>query len=253
MKETLLKIQTVSKHFGGLYAVSRVSLDLGKGKIWGLVGPNGSGKSTLFNIILGLHQPDEGEITFHGQRLNNLAPHQIYGLGLVNAFQVPRLFQAMSVLDNMLAAARGHMGDGLLNSLFRRRRWQDQEFGLADRAMELLQMLEIDHLALSPAGELSGGQRKLLELGKALMASPTMLFLDEPAAGVNPRLGRKIFEWIAQLCEEGLTFFIIEHRLELLFDFAHWVYVMDKGQMVIQGTPPELVKDASFYHVYLGE
>jgi branched-chain amino acid transport system ATP-binding protein len=253
VKEALLKIQAVSKHFGGLYAVSRVSMELGKGKIWGLVGPNGSGKSTLFNTILGIHEPDEGEITFNGQRLNNLAPHQIYGLGLVNAFQVPRLFQAMTVLDNMLTAARGHTGDGLLNSLFRRRRWQNQELGLAGKAMGLLQVLEIDHLALSPAGELSGGQRKLLELGKVLMASPTMLFLDEPAAGVNPKLGRKIFERIARLCEEGLTFFIIEHRLELLFDFAHWVYVMDKGQMVLQGTPPELVDNSSFYHVYLGE
>jgi branched-chain amino acid transport system ATP-binding protein len=229
VKEETLKVREVSKHFGGLYAVSRVSLDVGKGKIWGLVGPNGSGKSTLFNTILGFHQADEGDISFNDYLLNGMAAHQIYDLGLFHAFQVPRLFQAMTVLDNMLAAARGHMGDGLLNSLLRRRKWQEQESALAKRAMDILRRLEIDHMAFAPAGELSGGQRKLLELGKGLMASPTILFLDEPAAGVNPKLGRKIFEGISGLCDEGLTFFIIEHRLELLFDFAHWVYVMDKG------------------------
>ncbi|MBM3118075.1 MAG: ABC transporter ATP-binding protein [Chloroflexi bacterium] len=253
MEEELLKIREVSKHFGGVYAVNGVSLGVRSGSIWGLVGPNGSGKTTLFNTILGLHRPDEGAIYFNGTCISHLAPHQIYALGLVSAFQIPRLFQGLSVLDNMLVAARGHQGDSFLNSLFLRGDWQKQEVEFADRAMEILELLELDRLALSPAGELSGGQRKLLEIGRGLMASPTLLLLDEPAAGVNPKLGRRIFEGIENLRREGLSFFIIEHRLELLFDFAHWVYVMDKGKIVVQGEPQDVVRNPEFYQIYFGE
>jgi branched-chain amino acid transport system ATP-binding protein len=254
MEETVLRISEVSKHFGGVYAVSGVSLDMKGRSIWGLVGPNGSGKTTLFNTVLGFHRPDEGAVYFNGNCISNLAPHQIYALGLVSAFQIPRLFQRLSVLDNMLVAARGHQGDRLLNSLFLRGSWQKQEVELADKAMEILELLELDRLASSPAGELSGGQRKLLEIGKGLMASPTLLLLDEPAAGVNPNLGRRIFEKIKELHQnKGLSFFIIEHRLEILFDFAHWVYVMDKGKIVVQGKPEEIAENPVFYQVYLGE
>lgn len=253
MEETLLRIREVSKHFGGVYAVNGVSLDIKSGSIWGLVGPNGSGKTTLFNTVLGLFRPDEGTIYFDGKCISNLAPHEIYALGLVNAFQLPRLFPGLSVLDNMLVAARGHQGDRLLNSLFLRRSWQRQEAELADKAMEVLELLQLEHLAFSQAGKLSGGQRKLLEVGRGLMASPTLLLLDEPAAGVNPKLGRRIFEGIEDLRRKGLSFFIIEHRLEILFDFAHWVYVMDKGKIVVQGKPEEVVENPAFYQVYLGE
>jgi len=253
VEETLLRIREVSKHFGGVYAVNGVSLDIKSGSIWGLVGPNGSGKTTLFNTVLGLFRPDEGTIYFDGKCISNLAPHEIYALGLVNAFQLPRLFPGLSVLDNMLVAARGHQGDRLLNSLFLRRSWQRQEAELADKAMEVLELLQLEHLAFSQAGKLSGGQRKLLEVGRGLMASPTLLLLDEPAAGVNPKLGRRIFEGIEDLRRKGLSFFIIEHRLEILFDFAHWVYVMDKGKIVVQGKPEEVVENPAFYQVYLGE
>jgi len=254
VEETLLRIREVSKHFGGVYAVNGVSLDIKSGSIWGLVGPNGSGKSTLFNTVLGLHRPDAGDIYFNSNCISNLAPHQIYALGLVNAFQIPRLFQKLSVLDNMLVAARGHQGDRLLNSLFSKKSWQKQEVELADKAMEILELLGLDHLVFSPAGELSGGQRKLLEIGRGLMASPTLLLLDEPAAGINPNLGRRIFEKIENLRQEkGISFFIIEHRLEILFNFAHWVYVMDKGKIVIEGKPKEVAENPAFYQVYLGE
>jgi branched-chain amino acid transport system ATP-binding protein len=254
VEETLLNIKGVSKHFGGVNAVSEVSIELKNGGIWGLVGPNGSGKTTLFSLVLGFHQPDEGAIYFRGNCINHLAPHQIYAEGLVNAFQVPRPFQSLSVLDNMLVAARGHQGDSLFNSLFLRRRWQKQEAGLVDQAMEIMDLLELSHLAASPAGELSGGQRKLLEIGRGLMASPTLLLLDEPASGVNPQLGRRIFERIEHLRrEKGLSFFIIEHRLDLLFDFAQWVYVMEKGRLVVEGKPDEVSKNPAFYRTYLGE
>ncbi len=254
VEKTLLKISGVSKHFGGVYAVSGVDLHIKGGGIWGLVGPNGSGKSTLFSLVLGLHHPDGGTVLFQDDCINSLSPHEVYGKGLVNAFQVPRPFQRLSVLDNMLVAARGHTGDSLLVSLFMKNRWQAREKELAAKAMEILRLVELDKLALCPAGELSGGQRKLLEIARGLMASPTLLLLDEPAAGVNPVLGRKIFEKIEALWrEKGLSFLIIEHRLDLLFDFAHWVYVMDKGKIVLEGKPKEVSKNPAFYNVYIGD
>lgn len=253
MEEALLKIREVSKHFGGVYAVNGVSLDINHSGICGLVGPNGSGKTTLFNTILGLHKPDEGAIYFNGKYINNLAPHQIYELGLVNAFQLPRLFYNLSVLDNMLVAARGHQGDRLFNSLFLRGRWQEQEKGLIKEALDILELVGLEQWALSPAGELSGGQRKLLEVARGLMAKPTLLLLDEPAAGINPELAKRIFQKLKDFSHNGIAFFIVEHRLEILFEFASWVYVMDKGRIVIEGQPQALIEDPTFYAIYLGE
>jgi branched-chain amino acid transport system ATP-binding protein len=253
MEEALLAIKEIRKHFGGLWAVNRASLDVARGSITALVGPNGSGKTTLFNIVFGLHKPDGGRVYFNGERTDHLTPHQVYAKGMVHAFQIPRLFSRLTVLDNMLLAARGHQGDSLLNSLVFRQGWQEQESELADKALELLNLLELVHLSLSPAGELSGGQRKLLEVGRALMAAPVLVLLDEPAAGVNPKLGRKIFEKIELFRQKGLSFFIIEHRLEILFDFADWVYVMDKGKIAVEGKPTEVAKDSTFYKVYLGD
>jgi branched-chain amino acid transport system ATP-binding protein len=253
MQEELLRIKEVSKHFGGVYAVNGVSLDINHGGICGLVGPNGSGKTTLFNTILGLHKPDQGEIYFKGKCINNLAPHQIYELGIVNSFQLPRLFYDLSVLDNMLVAARGQQGDRLFNSLFLRERWQNQEKELIKEALEILELVELAQWAFSPAGELSGGQRKLLEVARGLMAKPTLLLLDEPAAGINPVLGKKIFQKLKDFSHNGIAFFIVEHRLEILFDFATWVYVMDKGRIVIDGEPQAITDNPTFYAIYLGE
>jgi branched-chain amino acid transport system ATP-binding protein len=252
MKEMLLKINNVSRHFGGVYAVDGVSMEIDSGGIWGLIGPNGSGKSTLFKTILGLHQPHGGEIYFKGQSINNLAPYQIYNLGVVNAFQIPRLFPSMSVLDNMLVAARGQYGDSLFQSLFRRQRWQEQEEKLIEDAMSILKLIELEKHAFSPARELSGGQRKLLEIARALMAKPTLLLLDEPAAGVNPVLGKKIFQKLQDLSHDGTTFFVVEHRLDILFEFASWIYVMDKGKRVAEGKPADIIKTPAFYEAYLG-
>jgi len=268
MENALLRIREVSKHFGGVYAVNGVNLDISNSGIWGLVGPNGSGKTTLFNAILGIHQIDQGEIYFDGKRINNLAPHQVYDLGLVNAFQIPRLFHSLSVvnafqiprlfhslsvLDNMLVAARGQQGDSLFNSLFRRGKWQKQEEGLIQEALEILEFLELERWAYSPAGELSGGQRKLLEVARGLMAKPRLLLLDEPAAGINPVLAKRMFQKLKDFSHNGTAFFIVEHRLEILFEFASWVYVMDKGQIVIAGEPQTIIDDPAFYAIYLGE
>jgi len=253
VEETLLKITDITKHFGGLCAVDGVSIDVGMESIVGLVGPNGSGKTTLFNVIFGLHKADHGSVYFNNERIDHLAPHQVFTRGMVNAFQIPRLFHQLTTLDNMLLAAREHKGDSLLNSLFLRKGWQHQEGELAGKALEILELLELAHLALCPAGELSGGQRKLLEIGRALMADPVLFLLDEPAAGINPILGRKIFEKIEHFRQRGMSFFVIEHRLEILMEFANWIYVMDKGKIVVEGEPAEVVNNPVFYDVYMGE
>jgi branched-chain amino acid transport system ATP-binding protein len=252
MEEALLRIKEVSKHFGGLCAVNEVDLDVREGGIWGLVGPNGSGKTTLFNTILGLYKPDHGTIYFNGKCISNLAPHNIYAQGLVNAFQLPRLFYQMTVLDNMVVAARGQQGDKLANSLFLRKGWQEQEKELVDEARGILEFVELDKWTFSLAGELSGGQRKLLELGRGLMAKPRLLLLDEPAAGINPVLEKSIFQKLKDFSGNGTTFFIVEHRLEILFEFANWVYVMDRGKMVTQGEPHDVADAPAFYQAYLG-
>ena len=252
--EALLRIREIRKSFGGLRAVDGATLDVRRGGITGLIGPNGSGKTTLFNTVFGIYRPDEGSIYLDSERIDGLPPHAIYAKGMANAFQIPRLFRQLSVLDNMLLAARGNKGEGFLQGLLFKRSWQKKEAELADKALDILRFLELDHLALAPAGELSGGQMKLLEIGRALMADPILMLLDEPAAGVNPVLGRRIYENIRALCEQrGLTFFIIEHRLEILFDFADWVYLMDKGRVVAEGSPAEIVDKPVFYEVYLGE
>ena len=253
MEDVLLKIKGVSKHFGGVYAVNGVSLEVPRGGICGLVGPNGSGKSTLFGTILGLHKPDQGEIYFQNEFINHLAPHTIYERGLVNAFQIPRLFYSMTVMDNMLVAARGQEGDRLLNSLFLREKWQKQEKGLIEEALDILELIELEPWAFTPASELSGGQRKLLELGRGLMARPTLLLLDEPAAGINPVLGKKLFQKLEALSADGMAIFVVEHRLEILFEFASWVYVMDKGKIALAGKPQDIIDNPNFYAIYLGE
>jgi len=252
-EEAILKIRRVSKHFGGFCAVNRVSIDVTRGQICGLIGPNGSGKSTLFNTILGLQKPDNGDIIFDGTRINDAAPHQIYNMGLVNSFQIPHLFPSMSILDNMLIAARDYPGDKMIESLFRRRKWQKEEEELIEEALQILKFISLDTLGFALTSELSGGQRKLLEIAKGLMAKPTLFLLDEPAAGVNPVLGKKIFQKLKELAQEGMTFLIIEHRLDLLFEFASWVYVLNKGEIVTMGQPHEIVDNPDFYQAYLGE
>jgi branched-chain amino acid transport system ATP-binding protein len=217
------------------------------------VGPNGSGKTTLFNTILGLHKPDQGEIYFQNESINNMAPHKIYERGLVNAFQIPRLFYSLNVMDNMLVAARGQEGDRLFNSLFLRNRWQEQEKGLIEQALDILELVELAPWAFTTVAELSGGQRKLLEVARGLMAKPRLLLMDEPAAGINPELAKKIFQKLEDFSRNGIAFFIVEHRLEILFDFATWVYVMDKGQIVMAGQPQEIIDNPAFYAIYLGE
>lgn len=250
----LLEVRGLSKSFGGLKAVDSVDLDVEDETITGLIGPNGSGKTTLFNLISGVIRRDEGEIWFKKERIDGLKPFEIYRRGLVRSFQIPRLFWKLSILDNMLLAARNPAGERLLDVLFKRGRWVSEERRLIDKAMDILELLDLADSAFKPASELSGGQMKLLEIGRALMAEPSLLLLDEPSAGVNPKLASRIFDRIEEIRRSlGVTFFVIEHRVEILFSYADWVYVMNNGALVSGGEPGQIVSDARVQKVYLGD
>ncbi|RLG92713.1 MAG: ABC transporter ATP-binding protein [Candidatus Hecatellales archaeon] len=254
MEKTILKTENLTKSFGGLKAVDNVTLTVKENSITGLIGPNGSGKTTLFNTISGVYKPERGKIYFNGERIDGLAPYKIYEKGLARTFQTPRLFQKLTVLDNMMVSCRSHPGDKILNVFLKKRRWSEEEEKLAEKALEILEIIELDRFKDKPASELSGGQMKLLELGRVLMTEPKMLLLDEPAAGVNPTLARRIFEKITQLRDElSLTFFTIEHRIEILLEHADWVYVMHNGSIIAESPPEEVVKNKVVVDVYLGE
>lgn len=249
----ILTVNEISKSFGGLQVLKRASLEVTEKSITGLVGPNGSGKSTLLHTIFGLLKPDAGSVFFQGRPVTGMAPHRIYRTGMAFSFQLPQLFPQLTVLDNLLLAARKQVGRGLYGALFLRRHWRQQEAELARKALRILDFLGLVPLALNAAAELSGGQRKLVEIGRALMADPTMLLLDEPAAGVNPVLGRKIYQKLQTLRDQGLSILVVEHKLEMLLDFADHIYLMDAGQIILSGAPKEVIDHPVFYATYIGE
>ena len=249
----MLTISNLSKSFGNLRALNSVSLTVPQGKIIGLIGPNGSGKSTLLSLIAGNQRADSGSIRFGDVEIATAAPDTIFRLGLVRSYQDPSLFFRMSVLDNALLPVNGQIGERSRNAA-RHSRWQAQEKSAAQSAVQTLEPLKLGAQINKAAADLSGGQMKLLEIGRSLMGNPKLLLLDEPTAGVAPALAYQIFEQIARLrSEQGLTFLIIEHRLEILFDFVDSLYVMHTGDVIAQGTPREIEGNERVREVYLGE
>lgn len=249
----MLELQELCKSFGGLMAVAGASLHVEKGQIVGLIGPNGSGKSTLLSTVAGQYRPDGGHILFDGQEIGGLAPEKIFGRGLARSYQDPSLFFRMGVLDNVLLAAKDQSGERPTVAPWHRR-WWPQERQLAERAVTILNDLKLLGRRDAMAADLSGGQMKLLELGRTVMGEPTMMLLDEPTAGVAPALAYAIFEEIERLRRaQGLTFLIVEHRLEILFDFVDWIYVMHMGKVIAQGKPDQIAADPLVREVYFGE
>jgi branched-chain amino acid transport system ATP-binding protein len=242
----------VTKSFESLRAVNGVSLEVKEGSLTGLIGPNGSGKSTLFNIVSGIEKADSGKIFFRGERIDGLSPHKIFGRGLVKSFQDSRLFVGMTVLDNVMIPAKNQLGEKLYNAPVRST-WTEQEIGLAKKAGKVLNSLTMKGLFKQSATEISGGQMKLLDVGRTLMGEPRMLLLDEPTAGVAPILAREIFQRILRMSKElGLTCFIIEHRLEILFEYADYIYVMHRGRILTEGNPSEILESDTVAEIYLG-
>ena len=251
--DIILRVENVSRSFGGVKAVDDVTLSVKRGSITGLIGQNGSGKSTLFNMISGTERIDSaGSVVFDGKRIERLPPHKILQLGLGRTFQTPRLFTGMTVLENTMLGAKGQKGEAATVAPFRSK-WESQEIDLGKKARDQMKLLEIEGLYGKSSGEISGGQMKLLQLSNAIIGEPKMLLLDEPTAGVAPRLAQDIFQSIANVREKkGTTFFIIEHRLGVLFKHVDTVLVMHQGKIITSGSPESVVKDEKLVEAYLG-
>jgi ABC-type branched-subunit amino acid transport system ATPase component len=243
---TLLSVDGVSKSFGGLRALAECSLSVEKGSITGLIGPNGSGKTTLFNVITGYEKADSGAVNFEGTDITRASPSKVFALGVGRTFQITRIFARITVLENMLVATQ--RDDGWLRGLTRSKSSKSE---LA-AAMEWLNFVGIGRLAAQPAGSLSFGQRKLLELAYVLVADPDVILLDEPAGGVNLTLINEIAEKIRTLNESGKSFLIVEHNMEFVMNLCSRVTVMHQGSDLVSGTPEEIRSNPLVLDAYLG-
>ncbi|WP_226006283.1 ABC transporter ATP-binding protein [Natrinema salinisoli] len=251
---SILELRNLEKHFGGITAVDGATFAVERGTITGLIGPNGAGKSTTFNCITGVHTPEEGAVIFDGEDITGREPYQIANRGLVRTFQIAREFPEMTVLENMMLAPKGQLGESLWRSVTPIARGDvvEQEKEMRERAWEMLEFFEIDHLAHEYAGNLSGGQRKLLELARALLTDPEMLLLDEPMAGVNPSLEKKLLGHIHELQEQGYTFLLVEHDMDVIMNHCEHVIVMHQGSVLAEGTAEAIQANEEVVEAYLG-
>ncbi len=248
-----LSVENVSKSFDGLVAVDRCSLRAEKGEITGLIGPNGAGKSTLFNMVAGLLRPDEGRVRLGDEDVTGLKPQALYRRGLLRTFQIAHEFSSMTALENLMAAAAGQTGERLWNVWFKTAAVRRAEALLREKAEEALEFLHLSHVRDEKAGNLSGGQKKLLELGRTMLADGKFVLLDEVAAGVNRTLLKGLMENIEYLNQErGVTFFIIEHDIDLVSRLCSHVIVMAEGRVMKEGTPDEIKSDPEVIEAYFG-
>lgn len=248
----ILKVQGVSKSFGGVEALRDVSLEVEIGSVTGMIGPNGSGKTTLFNVITGFYQPDSGTILFDGKRIDGLNPDEVYNLGLARTFQNPRLFNSLTTLENLMLSQKGQRGESLLKAPFGRF-WSSEELKIANEVKSLMSKIGIVDLYKTPVSDLSGGHVKMVETSRGILGGAKLILLEEPTAGVQYAAGRGVFEYINYLREKfNLTFFIIEHRIDLLFDFADYVYVLHLGRVLSKGKPQEVASDPEVIKAYIG-
>jgi branched-chain amino acid transport system ATP-binding protein len=249
----MLEVKSVHKSFGGLMAVNDCSLSVREGSITGLIGPNGAGKTTLFNLITGFYKVDRGEIYFSGERIEGLSPDKIFHKKVFRTFQITREFEQMTLLENLMIIPSFQTGEKIWNTWLRSAMVRRQEKEIKEKALEVLEFVELIHLKDEYAGTLSGGQKKLLELAKSMMADPKMILLDEPGAGVNPTLMKKLVSHIRKLCKQrNMTFFLIEHDMDLVMNLCNPVIVMSEGKKLAEGTPDEIRKDKRVLEAYLG-
>ena len=251
-QDILLTVDSVTKRFGGVVAVDGCSLHIRRGTITGLIGPNGAGKTTLFNMIAGVYRPDTGHIWFEGERIDGLPPHHIFARKIARTFQIARELKRMTVLENLLLVPQQQMGENLFNAWLRPRQVYAQEHALRERAEEILQLVKLHYLRHEYAANLSGGQKKLLELARTMMSDATFILLDEPGAGVNPTLMQELVGHIQSLQGMGRTFLLIEHDMDLVMDICNPVIVMNHGRTLMEGTPQQVRSDARVIEAYLG-
>ncbi|CAN5160674.1 hypothetical protein BH20ACT5_BH20ACT5_01990 [soil metagenome] len=244
-------VDDVTRTFGGLVAVQVEHLEFQRGAITGLIGPNGAGKTTLFNLLTGFDQPDTGSWSFDGKPLSRLSSHKVARLGVVRTFQLTKALARLSVLQNMLLGSQGQRGENFLRALVPAT-WRDQERANEAKAMDLLARFKLDTKANDFAGTLSGGQRKLLEMARALMSDPRVVMLDEPMAGVNPALTQSLLSHVKDLRAEGMTVIFVEHDMDVVRDISDWVVVMAAGKIIAESPPAAISQNKAVVDAYLG-
>ena len=249
--DAILSADGIRRHFGGIVAVDVKHLEVQRGSITALIGPNGAGKPTLFNLLSGFDTPDVGEWRFDGHNMSRVVAHKTASMGMVRTFQLTKSLTKMTVIENMKLGAIHQVGEkwwkGLLPFL-----WKSQEAKIEERADNLLKRFKMDHMRNEYAGTLSGGQRKLLEMARALMTEPTLVMLDEPMAGVNPALKQSLNEHIRGLRDDGMTVLFVEHDMDMVNDVADWVIVMAEGILIAEGTPEQIGSNPQVIEAYLG-
>lgn len=248
----VLQVQDLSISFGGHTVLNKVSIEVADGKTTALIGPNGAGKTTLFNAICGHVNAEGGDVCLGGRSILGKPAHEISRLGVVRTFQTPREFSELSVVENLLVSAQRQIGESPWNVWLRAGRVQEQERILLQKAWGIISFLGLDEVANDVSSALSGGQKKLLELGRALMTDPQIILLDEPVAGVNPTLSVQIANKLSELVDQGMTLLVIEHNMEFVMQNSEIVYVLAYGQVVTSGSPSEVRRDPRVLEAYLG-
>ncbi|MCA0331840.1 MAG: ABC transporter ATP-binding protein [Actinobacteria bacterium] len=249
--DPIVVVDGMVRRFGGLTAVNVDHVEIQRGAITALIGPNGAGKTTFFNLLTGFDQPDEGDWSLNGTSLKGVAPHKVARMGMVRTFQLTKALSKLTVMDNMRLGATGQSGESFWRAalpFF----WSAQEKKNTERSMELLTRFKLDAKKDDFAGEMSGGQRKLLEMARALMVGPEMVMLDEPMAGVNPALTQSLLGHIKDLREQGMTVLFVEHDMDMVRDISDWVIVMGQGQVIAEGPPDTVMADQAVIDAYLG-
>ncbi|MEL6521809.1 MAG: ABC transporter ATP-binding protein [Pseudomonadota bacterium] len=252
MTDAALSLHGLTRDFGPFRAVDGVTLQIRRGSLTGLIGPNGAGKTTLFNMIAGSLKPSAGAVSLNGQTITGQPPEALFAKGLARTFQIPRPFRRMSVLENLMLAPPAQVGERVSGALFRRRKFAAQERVLREKARGILDFVTLSHLADHPAGQISGGQMKLLELGRTLMGDPSVILLDEPAAGVNPSLTNILIDRIEQLNRDGVTFVVIEHDMDFVMRHCDPVIALAEGKVIFEGTAAQARTDPELLDAYLG-
>lgn len=250
---SMLKVEGVTKRFGGVVALNACTLTVQKETITGLIGPNGAGKTTLFNVITGFQTPEEGRILYKDEPIERLPPHEVFSKGIARTFQISRELKNMTVFENLKLVPESQPGETFWNSWFRPLLVRNHEDEIARRAEEVLDYIDLMPLKDEKASNLSGGQKKLLELGRTMMADPDLILLDEPGAGINPTLMNKLLNYIVRLREEqGNTFFLIEHDMDLVMDLCEPIIVLNQGETLMEGTADEVQNNEEVLDAYLG-
>ena len=248
----ILVADGITRQFGGLTAVDVEHIEIQQGAITALIGPNGAGKTTFFNLLTGFDQPDSGTWSFNGTSLSGIAAHRVARMGMVRTFQLTKALSKLTVIENMRLGATGQRGENMFRALFKSI-WGNQERDITERADDLLTRFKLDAKREDFAGSLSGGQRKLLEMARALMVGPEMVMLDEPMAGVNPALTQSLLGHVKDLREDGMTVLFVEHDMDMVRDISDWVIVMAQGKVIAEGPPDSVMGDQRVIDAYLGQ